>query len=101
MLSVWTWLTTLHSQKNVIQTKKKLKILEIAHKKISLALSYLIDISTITSSISEEWSSMTTHSSEIRGLCLMKWSREILQILPYSWKLKPTKFFPVFHFMLL
>ena len=28
------------------------------------------------------------HSSEIRGLCLMKWPNELLQNLPYFWKSK-------------
>ena len=33
------------------------------------------------------------HTSEIRGLCLMKWSREILKNLSYFWstKYKPQK----------
>ena len=43
-----------------------------------------------------------THSSEIRGLCLMKCSSEMLQNLPYLWNTKThVDFFFVFHFVLL
>ena len=34
-----------------------------------------------------------THSSEIRGLCKMKWPSELLQNLPYFWNTRPTKFY--------
>ena len=41
------------------------------------------------------------HTSEIRGLCLMKWSREILKNLSYFWstKYKPQKRPMCFFFM--
>ena len=39
------------------------------------------------------------HSSEIGGLCLMKWPSEILQNLPYFMYKKTHVFFSVFHLM--
>ena len=36
---------------------------------------------------------MIMYSSEIRGLCLMKWPCEILQNLPYFWNTKTHVFF--------
>ena len=44
---------------------------------------------------------LATHSSEIRGLCLMKWPSEMLQNLPYFWNTKSHIVFFVFHFELL
>ena len=41
------------------------------------------------------------HSSEKRGLCLMNWSSETLQNLPYFWNTKTYIVFFVFHFVLL
>ena len=41
------------------------------------------------------------HSSEIRGLCFMKCSSQMLQNLPYFWSMKTHIVFFVFHFMLL
>ena len=43
----------------------------------------------------------TLHSSEIRGLCLMKWPSKMLQNLPYFWNTPSHVTFFVFHFMLL
>ena len=40
------------------------------------------------------------HSSEIRGLCSTKCSRETLQNLPYFWNTKTHIVFFVFHFVL-
>ena len=42
-----------------------------------------------------------THSSEIGGLCLMKWPSETPQNLPYIWNTKSNVFFFIFHFVLL
>ena len=39
---------------------------------------------------------MIVHSSEIRGLCLMKLSSEMLQNLPCFWNKKPQLVFDVF-----
>ena len=36
------------------------------------------------------------HSSEIRGLCLMKWPSETLQNLPYFWNMKTHVVFFIF-----
>ena len=33
-----------------------------------------------------------SHSSEIRGLSLMKYSNEILQMMPYFWNMKTNRF---------
>ena len=41
------------------------------------------------------WWSYVYHSSEIRGLCMMKWPSEMLQKLPYFWN-KKTQI--VFHY---
>ena len=42
----------------------------------------------------------TTHSSEIRGLCLMKCSSETLQNLPYFWNMKThVDFFILCYFI--
>ena len=38
------------------------------------------------------------HSSEIRGLCMMKWPCEMLQNLPYFWKMKTQIFFHLKQF---
>ena len=40
------------------------------------------------------------HSSEIRGLCLMKCSSQMLPNLPYFWNTKTHVVFFVFHFVL-
>ena len=42
---------------------------------------------------------LLTHSSEIRGLCLMKCPSEILENLPYIYHNKSHVVFFVFHFM--
>ena len=45
---------------------------------------------------------LSTHSSEIRCLYLMKCSSEMLQNLPYFWNTKThIQFFFIFHFVLL
>ena len=43
----------------------------------------------------------TLHSSEIRGLCLMKWPIECFNICHILCIQKPKVAFPVFHFVLL
>ena len=46
----------------------------------------------------KHWLMMLGHSSEIRGLCLMKLSSKTLQNLPYFWNKKTQIVFFVFHF---
>ena len=41
---------------------------------------------------------LSFHSSEIGGLCLMKWPSKILQNLPYFYRKKPHTIFSDFHF---
>ena len=48
------------------------------------------------------WNSFSiTLSWNKKGLCLMKWPSETLQILPWFWNTKTQVVFYVFHFMLL
>ena len=52
-----------------------------------------------TQNLSEKYAEHK-HSSEIRGLCLMKCSCETLQNLLYFWNTKTTLFFFIYNFML-
>ena len=52
-------------------------------------------------SVFQNQTDLPFHSSEIRGLCLMKCSSETLQNLPYFWNTKTHVVFFLFHFVLL
>ena len=54
---------------------------------------YLIDGKRISDQAVSWIIQLHTHSSEKRGLCLMKCSSEILQNLPYFWNTKTNAFF--------